>query len=80
MMEWTYFSYSESLKIRSVSRSTMTLKPASMSRFDVVGVSAARRSNCFFSHRNHRVGAQEDILQGGHKQLSQVGNFTQLLM
>jgi len=61
-VEGPYFSYSESSKIRCVSRSTKIVNPASISRFDVVGVSAERRSNFFFSHRNQRVRGSEDIL------------------
>lgn len=35
--------------------------PASMSFLAVVGVKAARRSNCFFSHRSHSGCLVEDI-------------------
>jgi hypothetical protein len=38
--------------MRCSSRSTKIWKPASMSFFAVVGVSADRRSNSFFSHRS----------------------------
>jgi hypothetical protein len=44
------------LKILSGSSSTVIWNPASSSFFAVVGVSAARFSNCFVSHRSHRAG------------------------
>jgi hypothetical protein len=50
----TYVSYSLSSKMRCGSRSTEIVNPASMSFFAVVGVSAARRSNSFFSQRSQR--------------------------
>lgn len=50
----TYASYSESSKILCGSRSTEMSKPASSSFLAVVGVSAARRSNSFFSQRSQR--------------------------
>ena len=48
----TYASNSSSSKIRCGSRSTKTSKLLSSSVFAVVGVSADRCSNGFFSHRN----------------------------
>ena len=54
-MHGTHASYSESSKIRLGSRSTLMSKPASMSFLAVVGVKAARFSNCFVSQRSQRL-------------------------
>lgn len=55
-------SYSASSKIRCSSRSTIISNPESISFLAVVGVSAARRSNSFFSQRSQKVGFSDIFL------------------